>query len=230
VRDCIYIYSTIDYDTKFCDERKYTSLRVNEYDRSAKDYKECFDIWGIPAHDKATFPKEVPGFKAAIDDFRDSFRNLAKKVFRSFALYLDLDDTDFFINKHKAFLEDPAGIQSHNLIRSNFYPPIPADSSSEINENTLRLTEHSDLDTCSFLFQDEVGGLEAKMTNGEWVPVPPIKDSIVFNTGFCLELWSGGVFPSTVSLIPKVIDPTDQKKHWVTIHCVFCYRCIEFVS
>ncbi len=46
----------------------------------------------------------------------------------------------------------------------------------------MRLTEHSDWATLTFLAQDECGGLEEKMKideeNEEWIPVPPKKGSI----------------------------------------------------
>jgi isopenicillin N synthase-like dioxygenase len=169
---------------------------VAEFDKSSKDYKEGFDFWGIPAHDDATYPKEIPGFKASVDDFRSSLVDLTKKVLRSFAIYLKLEDPDFFIKQHQAFLLDPT-IVSQNIIRTNFYPKL--DSSFETKEDTMRLTEHCDFGTVTFLFQDEVGGLEAKLANGEWAPVRPIKDSIVLNAGLMLEMWSGGLFPATVT-------------------------------
>jgi isopenicillin N synthase-like dioxygenase len=68
-----------------------------------------------------------------------------------------------------------------------------------IIENVMRCTEHQDWGTITFLYQDHVGGLEAKMTNGQWVPVKPVKDGIVLNAGLILEMWSGGLFPATVT-------------------------------
>jgi len=50
-----------------------------------------------------------------------------------------------------------------------------------VQENSFRLQTHSDWGTMTFLYQDEVGGLEAQMTNGQGVPVTPIKDSLVLN-------------------------------------------------
>lgn len=42
--------------------------------------------------------------------------------------------------------------------------------------------------------------LQVKTVDGNWIPVQPIQDSIVLNTGELLEYWTGGYFPATVSL------------------------------
>jgi isopenicillin N synthase-like dioxygenase len=168
----------------------------NSKDTGEVDRKECFDFWGEEAHKEKAFPVEVSGFKATIATFRESFSDLTQKIFRSFALYLELEDKDFFVKRHRSYLENYK-IRSHNDVRANYYPPTA--TNFEIKEASMRLTEHQDWGTIIFLHQDEVGGLEAKLTNGEWIPVQPIKDSFVINAGIMLEMWSGGVFPATVS-------------------------------
>lgn len=42
--------------------------------------------------------------------------------------------------------------------------------------------------------------MQAKNVDGTWIPVQPIKDSIVVNTGELLEYWTGGYYPATVSI------------------------------
>jgi len=74
-------------------------------------------------------------------------------------------------------------------------------------EDSMRLTEHMDWGTVTFLFQDSTGGLEAKKTNGEWISVTPVKDALILNAGLMLEMWSGGHFPATphrVRLVPEL--------------------------
>jgi len=159
------------------------------------ELKEGFSFTGIYAHDEANFPVEVPGFKDALDSFRTSLSELAQKLLRCFAVYLSLEDKNYLIENHKA-LDDPT-IDSQKDIRANYYHPTQLSNQATCDGNTIRLGEHCDWCTFTLLFQDEVGGLEAKMANGDWVPVNPIKDSIVLNAGLTLENWSGGLLPAT---------------------------------
>lgn len=111
-------------------------------------------------------PVEVPGLKPAIYDMRSSLIKLSKKLFLCFGHYLKLEDPDFFLKRHRA-LEDP-DIFSHTVIRTNYYMAL--DPKEEFPEDTMRLTEHNDWGTLTFLVQDSVGGLEAKKTDGTWIP------------------------------------------------------------
>jgi len=165
----------------------------NNYSQG-KDYKEAFDFWGPEMLKDGSYPREVPGLKEAITKFRLALTPLCKKLFYCFARYLDLEDLEFFNNQHKA-IED-LNILSHNVIRTNYYMPLGPEQVPS-SEDALRLGEHNDWGSVTFLVQDDIGGLEAKMSNGDWVPVPPIEGSIVLNAGLMLEMWSGGHFPAT---------------------------------
>jgi isopenicillin N synthase-like dioxygenase len=158
--------------------------------------KEAWDSWGLEMIKDSSYPSEVPGFKPAIEEFRDSLVILAKKIFLAFSIHMKLDDPEYLLKKHLAMEE--LTVKSHNDVRSNYYMPLPDYQINDIQDDSMRLNEHNDWGTVTFLVQDHIGGLEAKKTTGEWVPVPPIKDSIVLNAGLMLEMWSGGNFPATV--------------------------------
>jgi isopenicillin N synthase-like dioxygenase len=160
---------------------------------NASDRKEAWDCWGLESMDEANYPSEIPGFKNAFDQCKKELAELTKKLLRAFAIYLKLDDPDFFIKRHRAI--DDQRIRSHNVIRSNYY--MPMEPNAELPKNGMRLGEHMDWGTMTFLFQDETGGLDAKKADGSWIPVPPMKDSIILNAGLMLEMWSGGHFPAT---------------------------------
>jgi len=124
---------------------------------------------------------------------------MAKKVFRAFAVYLELDDPDFFIKKHSiVFNPRPERNLNHTNLRTNYYWALGPEA--VIGPDAMRLGAHNDWGTMAFLFQDQAGGLEAKHTNGTWIPVTPIPNSIVFNAGIMLEMWSGGHFIGTVRI------------------------------
>jgi len=178
-------------------------LTEDENRGGGTDQKECWDYWGLEALDEKNFPSETPGFKSAFDACREPMIELSKKLFRAFAAYLKLDDPEFFIKRHRAL--DDQRIRTQTVFRSNYY--MAMEPGKTFPEDSMRLTEHMDWGTITFLFQDSTGGLEAKNTNGEWISVTPVKNALILNAGLMLEMWSGGHFPATphrVRLVPEL--------------------------
>jgi isopenicillin N synthase-like dioxygenase len=165
----------------------------NEKEKNSIELRELFDISGL-GHDESHFPMEVEGFKAAVDEFRSQCNNLIKKLLRCIAIYLKLDDPDFFVKNHtgiEKYLE-----KTHGGIRTMYYYPMnpkPVD----LPPNAIRLGEHTDWGSITLLFQDMTGGLEVKKTNGEWVHATPVKDAVLINCGQLLEHWTAGILPAT---------------------------------
>jgi len=106
-------------------------------------------------------------------------------------MHLNLPDHNFFLQHHQAFLRQDSSISSFNNCRTNFYPKLCTEF-DEIPPGTLRLTEHQDWGTLTFLIQDDVAGLEAKLRDDTWIPVTPIPGGLLLNAGLMLEMWSGG--------------------------------------
>eukprot|EP01018_Ginkgo_biloba_P000345 Gb_00277 [translate_table: standard] len=73
---------------------------------------------------------------------------------------------------------------STSFVRLNYYPACPAP------ELALGVGRHKDGGGLTVLFQDEIGGLEVKRKDGEWVGVEPLADSFVINVGDCMQVWS----------------------------------------
>ena len=48
------------------------------------------------------------------------------------------------------------------------YPPHPADTES------WGVAPHTDYGLCTFVMQDDIGGLEVETTEGQWIDVKPI--------------------------------------------------------
>lgn len=165
--------------------------------REEKYTVETFDFTSNPRlEDDSMYPKEINGFKETVLTFRKQTRNLSTKLLRSLGDYLQLEDRDFFIHKHRAFEENYE--KSKFSVRTLYYPKEP-----QIGENAVkfRLPEHQDFGTLSHLCQNsQVGGLQAKLTTtGEWVNVDYIPNSFVVNAGRSLEMWSGGNIPAVVN-------------------------------
>lgn len=130
--------------------------------------------------------------------------NLGKKVLLAVGLYMKLEDPEYFVTRHKGVdnLLNPDVLPWID-IRTNYYMPLDNKMLDGLGDgDVLRLGEHSDWGTLTFLIQDQEG-LEAKIMNEEgkmvWTPVPPLEGSILLNSGLFLEFWSGGRFPATVS-------------------------------
>ncbi|XP_037047184.1 flavonol synthase/flavanone 3-hydroxylase-like [Bradysia coprophila] len=160
----------------------------------AKNYTlETFDFTINPRfEDDALYPKEINGFKDAVFTFRKQTRLLSTKLLRSLGEYLDLADKDFFVHNHRANEENYA--LSKFSVRTLYYPKEPVLRETAAK---LRLPEHQDFGTLSHICQtSKAGGLQAKLSTGEWVDVAYIPNSFVVNAGRSLEMWSGGNIPA----------------------------------
>ncbi|XP_061360885.1 flavonol synthase/flavanone 3-hydroxylase-like [Gastrolobium bilobum] len=69
------------------------------------------------------------------------------------------------------------------------------------NEN-IGITEHEDSTCISFVFQDEVGGLQV-LKNGEWIPIVPVEGTIVVNVGDCIQVLSNKKFKSATHRVVR---------------------------
>lgn len=156
---------------------------------------ETFDFTSNPRlEDDALYP-QINGFKDALMAFRQKTKNLSNKLLRSLGEYLELEDKDFFIQKHRAFEENYE--KSKFSVRTLYYPKEP-----HVRENAakFRLPEHQDYGTLTQLCQNsQGGGLQAKLSNGEWTDIGYIPNSFVINAGRSLEMWSGGHIPAVVN-------------------------------
>ncbi|XP_048731182.1 uncharacterized protein LOC125648250 isoform X2 [Ostrea edulis] len=157
--------------------------KVN-HDRPVFDAREGFAM--LVCND-STSPKNMP---PQIDStFTEIYRTCSKLALRILDLLsIGLDkDRDFLRQFHKGMC-----FGNNTMFRSNFYPPL-----AETKEGQARCGEHSDYGTVTFLFQDDVPGLEAKGPNGEYVPVSPVDHTIVMNLGDMMQRWSADRLKAT---------------------------------
>lgn len=133
-------------------------------------------------------------FRNTMLDFFSSCNETAQVICKAMAIALNLPET-FFINNHD---------QQDNTLRLLHYPPL--DETPEPEQ--LRAGEHSDYGSFTLLFQDAVGGLEVRNTDGEWIEALFIPETILVNTGDLIERWTNHVFRSTKH---RVRIPQDQR-------------------
>ena len=77
------------------------------------------------------------------------------------------------------------------------YPP---DTSND--ERQLGAGAHTDFGAITLLLQDDIGGLQVFDSSGggegRWVDVNPNRDAYVFNVGDMLQMWTRGVYKSSL--------------------------------
>ncbi|KAK3017535.1 hypothetical protein RJ639_007210 [Escallonia herrerae] len=103
----------------------------------------------------------------------------------------------------------PAGfLKEYNNDRSwdvmlvfRYYPATKAD--------TIGAYEHQDVNNITFVFQDDVGGLEVQK-DGEWIRVTPIEGALVANVGDMIQALSNNKFKSGVH---RVVSPEGASRH-----------------
>jgi len=128
--------------------------------------------------------------------FYDICHRLHLDVLRALALGLDMDEYYF---------ESLSGEAWHTLRLLN-YPPVAKELLER--EGQARARAHSDYGSLTFVFQDDVGGLQVQNPHTEnFIPAIPIPGTIVVNVGDLLARWSNDMFRSTVH---RVVAPTNS--------------------
>ncbi|PSR19846.1 isopenicillin N synthase family oxygenase [filamentous cyanobacterium CCP3] len=174
--------------------RGYIGLERERLDETQPgDLKEAFnlgretDLTAIDTEDAALvqnrWPAQPADFRTTLTVFFDACATAAAKIFRAFALALDMPE-DFIAAHHTA--------QNYTL-RLLHYPPLP----TSLKPGQIRAGAHSDYGTLTLLFQDDIGGLEVLNAQDNWISAPAIPGAVLINTGDLTERWSNGVFRST---------------------------------
>jgi isopenicillin N synthase-like dioxygenase len=166
------------------------------------DRKEAFDVnIDIPADDPGVVSGKVPflgpvqwptdpDFRRAVGAYYAEVANLARTLFRGFALALDLPE-DFFT----PYLTRPPS--QLRLIRYPFAADAPDDEPG--------IGAHTDYE-CFTILLPTAPGLEVMNGAGKWIDAPPIEDAFVVNISDLLEAWSNGTFIATSHRVRKVAE------------------------
>lgn len=162
-------------------------------DEKTYEVKRSYDI---QLTHKST-PPEVPEYEHLSQDMLKACEDLKDNILRLLATYLGLENRDFFVNM-ATYWTKPGEKTNKTGLRALLYPALPEDFKFE--DGMMRCAPHTDWGMVTFLFQDDVGGLQVKNQDGEWIEVPPIPGSFVMNVGGMLEILSRGYFPATVRL------------------------------
>ncbi len=119
--------------------------------KSVFELREGFDFV-----DATKVISECPTFTVEMSTFKTACEQFARKVLLLLSLAYQIEDVNFFVNNCK-HLDDP-NVPNECDMRAIYYPPIP--KTHDIPEGTVRCASHTDYELMTFLFQDNVGGLE----------------------------------------------------------------------
>ncbi|TFK50927.1 2OG-Fe(II) oxygenase superfamily protein [Heliocybe sulcata] len=183
------------------------------------DYRESFGMRYEPRYDPAvdntdSIPPEIqagfraeeyvweqtanlPDFKSGILNYWRACLSLARRLIRIFALALDLPE-DYF---------DKMTSHPDAAVALNYYPSqreLP-----KIDENTVSIGSHTDLQCFTMLWQDDNGGLQVLNRDGQWINAKPIPGTFVINIGDYLMRITNDRFVSTVHRA-KNVTPNER--------------------
>ena len=171
------------------------------------DLKEGFDTgreitdqdidFECPLVDVNRWPEEdvLPGFKETVLEYQKELLKVTDKLLVAFALGLNLP-RDYF-TKHA---KNPMV-----TLRLLHYPPQEV-----LDTNQMGCGAHTDYGLCTVLHQDDVGGLQVRNSDHEWIDAPPVPNSFVINIGDMLSRWTDGVYSSTVH---RVVNNTGSERY-----------------
>jgi len=121
----------------------------------------------------------------------------ANKILRVFAVALGVE-REFFV---RCFTGENVTLR---------YLRYPTSGSEVESEKQLGAGAHTDYGIITLLFQDNVGGLEARGLDNKWHPVDYVEDAIVINTGDLMQRWTNKVFRSTPHRVQHKIGQKER--------------------
>ena len=137
----------------------------------------------------------------------EHFELLAKRMFETCTelVYRFLDVLSYGLKLPPEFMRNAHSLigQKGNptALRTLYYPPL---SQENAKAGQVRLGEHTDYGTVTFLFQDDIGGLDVK-SDGKFIPATPISGTVLVNIGSLLQQWTTDTLVATIHrvLIPE---------------------------
>ena len=124
----------------------------------------------------------LPNFRETLLAYYDACAGLGARLHRAFACDLGLKP-DFFDDK----FDRPMA-----TLRLLHYPAPPQGSEPRTGAGV-----HTDYGNLTLLATDDVGGLEVRARNGEWIEAPVVPGAFIVNIGDCLMRWTNDIYVST---------------------------------
>lgn len=128
------------------------------------------------------WPSEPVPFRPAVLEYLQAACNAGDLVLRAIAHMVGASE-DFFVSRY-----------DRPMARGqlNHFPAPQSDGP----EDQFGVAAHTDFGSITLLYQ-HTPGLEVLTRDQQWVPVPPLPDTLVVNIGDLLERWTDSNLPST---------------------------------
>lgn len=139
---------------------------------------------GNPMFQPNRWPAQLPGFDRDSIAYYDLLSDLGAQLLKALAIGLDLPEDRFDRYFRKPVCQ----------ISLMYYPALPEGVGNEIKN----LSAHTDEGPVVILAQGEVGGLEVKNVDGQWLAAPPVPGAFTVNLGNMMMWWSNGRYKSTL--------------------------------
>ena len=133
-----------------------------------------------------------PKFCEVVSQYDSDVRALGHRLLPAFALAVE-ESASFF---------QPYFDNATTALRLIHYPSVEFLQSG----NTLGIQPHTDYGFITILAQDAICGLEIRLPDGGWMPVPYVPGALIINIGDALARWTNDVFNST--------SPSYQSPFW----------------
>jgi isopenicillin N synthase-like dioxygenase len=182
-----------------------------EGDASSADLKESFYVGtekqigastDVPNHGENQWPSQscLPGFSLAVNNYKEQATKLSCRLIRLIAqsLHMAPDALDSLM------------LYPTCTTRLLYYPPQPSTQSNQIGSGA-----HTDWGAVTVLAQDDLGGLEVRLIDGDWIPVTPQEGMLVINTGDLMQRWTNDTY---LSAWHRVINKHKDKARYSIAH------------
>lgn len=139
--------------------------------------------FGTSVNGPNQWPADLPDFRAPVLAYDTALRHFCLRLLRPMALALGLPPDAL----------GPYFRQPTTFLRLLHYPPQPPDAP----EDAFGAAPHTDYGCITILAQDDAGGLEVRLRDGDWIAAPPIPGSFVVNVANMLAQWTNDRWQST---------------------------------
>ena len=142
------------------------------------------------------WPASLPGFREAMLQYQGEVQKLARHLLGLVARSLDLP-IDWFAAPFQM------GSGSIRLLK---YPPQPTTAAF----NQIGAGAHTDWGALTVLAQDNIGGLEVRNADGDWVEATPIPGTYVVNLGDLMARWTNGIYNANMHRVKNNSSNRDR--------------------
>ncbi|XP_057978292.1 gibberellin 20-oxidase-like protein [Malania oleifera] len=189
--------STKTYTPRFIASPFFESLRVSgpDFFASAKNSAD------------ALFDKQHSDYSEILEEYGNKMEELSKRIIEVVLMSLG----DDFVGK----FYEPDFNNCHGYLRIVSYSPPDNVEEKEVEG----LGMHTDMSCITIVYQDEIGGLQMRLREGEWMDIQPREGSLVVNIGDLMQAWSNGRLRSSEHRVVL--------RHAVNRLCLAFFWCFE---